>query len=388
MTARRTSVLAPALLAVLASLGLAACGGSTSDDGAADASPPPDYTDPKAGFDDAATQELVAMGYAKYFGKFTPSKVDDTEAYTLYTFDPDTKGPICMQGAPFKMSTRPGSSDDLIFYMQGGGACWTGMCQASTQTAGGPYPIGWTDGDTTRNPLGAFNLVSLGYCDGSVFSGENEVPDKDNGAPDGIRYHHGVQNLSAALDVAKRVFPNPRRIVLAGSSAGGYGTILGSAMIRLVYPKVDIFVIDDAGPGLTNPSTPSMWATIDKEWNLAPRIPAECTECKDGELTHLVAWELTHDPTLKFAQFSSYEDLVIGQGFLQMTGPDFKALLLKYTGQVHDAFPDRYERYLIAGDAHTALMAGYYDTKVNGVGLPEWTRRMLAGEAGWTDELQ
>src|SRR5690606_41424075 len=51
-------------------------------------------------------------------------------------------------------------------------------------------------------------------------------------------------------------FPSPRRIVLAGSSGGGYGTILASFLVRYVYPGVPIDVVNDAGAGIAKEGDP------------------------------------------------------------------------------------------------------------------------------------
>ncbi len=370
-----------ALIAACSSADPPAGGGSTAD------AAPPSYEDPAAGFDDAAVAELRAHGYGKYLGKFEPSATEPTDTATYFTFAPDKKGPICMQGTPFKASIRPGTTDDLLIYLQGGGACWTGTCWANTGTSGGPWPVGWTDGDLEKNPLGALPLLTVGYCDGSVFAGDGEMKDAENGAPDGVRYHHGLANLSAALDAGKRAYPSPRRIVLIGSSAGGYGTILSTAVVRLLWPHTHLFVVDDAGPGLTNPKLPAMYATMVKEWNLADRILPSCAECQKGQFLPLAGWALAHDPTLRFGLFSSYADEVVSHDFLSMTGGTFRTLLLAESGAVHDAFPTRFERYFIDGVQHTALLAGYYDVRAADVGLPEWTRRMIDGEDGWADAL-
>jgi hypothetical protein len=371
---------------------LAACSlGCGSTDSTPATTEPPNYDDPNVGFDAATVKELEDRGFAKYIGQFTPATETVTGAgdTTIYQFAPDPHGPICMQGTPFAASIRTGSSDDLLIYLQGGGACWTGLCAATLATSGAPMKFGWTDGDVDRNPLGPMNLLFVGYCDGSVFVGDGETPDKANGGPDGIRYQHGLANLTAALDVAHGKFPHPKRIVLSGSSAGGYGTIAGAAVVRLLWPHTHLYVINDAGIGLVNPSDPTMYDTVMKEWNLADHIPTSCADCNAQHgFAPLVGWELDHDPTIKAGAFSAFEDDVISGDFLKMAGPDFKALLLAETGAIHTAHPDRYQRFMIEGGTHTAMLAGYYDVKVNGVGLPAWTEQMIDDQAGWTDLLE
>lgn len=337
------------------------------------------------GFDPEAVEELAASGAGKYIGRFTPSSVQHLGSFDVYWFAADQNGPICLQGGRYGVSARDEGSDDLLIYLQPGGACWTGQCDANTVASPGIMPIGWTDGNVKENPLGGYNVVYLAYCDGSVFSGDNELADSKNGAPNGIRYQHGLENLTAGLDLAKKLFPNPKKIVLAGSSAGGYGTIMGTVVTRLEYPHNRLYVINDAGVGL---ATPTVFAAAAKDWNVLQFIPKSCTECRQGQFTPLIAWELQHDPTLKVGAFSSYEDAVIGGAYLGLSGPDFKTLLLKETGEVHDEFPSRFERFFVEGGAHTALLAGFYSVEVNGVTLPEWTSRMINDEPGWNDLLQ
>ena len=54
-----------------------------------------------------------------------------------------------------------------------------------------------------------WNQVYVPYCDGSLFSSDAQVDVDADGIVD--RYHHGLHNLSAALDVAKAEFPAPKR---------------------------------------------------------------------------------------------------------------------------------------------------------------------------------
>ena len=104
------------------------------------------------------------------------------------------------------------------------------------------------------------------YCDGSVFIGDNDVVDEafatDLAAretpviAEPIRYHRGLRNVSAGMDVAKAVFPRPKQITVAGTSAGGVGaTSFGSLLVRFAYgnkPK-KLTVFNDAGPIVSSP---------------------------------------------------------------------------------------------------------------------------------------
>ena len=340
------------------------------------------------GFDEQARSELAAVGLDRYFGEFTPDSSQDWGDHTVvYTFDPRDDGPTCIEGDSFTVSIRDLGSPDLLVYLQGGGACWGGKNACSKTSGAGIQPIGWTDNDQENNPtLSQFNVVFVGYCDGSVFSGDNLVK-ASNGAIE--RRHRGVANLSAALDLSRAMFPTPRRVVLAGSSAGGYGTILGTALTRLAYPTTPMFVINDAGLGLTNPEDPSIVDAAINEWGFGQFVPASCKGClESGQFSSVIDWGLRHDPGLKVGVFSAYEDGIIGGAFLGMKGSDYRQLMLTETDKLAAAYPHRFKRFFIEGASHTAILAGYYDVEVGGTTLLQWTDAMLNNRSAWRDLLE
>jgi hypothetical protein len=242
-------------LASLLALGSAACG---SDD-----TPPAPAPGGGSGrLAESARNELIAKGLDKYFGKATPdSEATNADGDTVYTFDPND-GPVCLKGAIFKTIVHETSSDNLMIYLQGGGACWRDFCQATETARDNVVKGGICDQDPSKNVVGDWNILYVPYCDGSVFSGDN-----DTTGPDGTPWKfHGLKNLSAAVDIGKKRFPSPKRILLAGSSAGGYGTIIGTAVVRLQYPDTELMVFNDAGLGLNNPDNPSMIEHIRADW--------------------------------------------------------------------------------------------------------------------------
>jgi hypothetical protein len=340
-----------------------------------------------AGFDPAAMDELVAVGLTKYFGQFTADDVQTYDDFDAYTFTPRDDGPTCLFGDPFRVSVRDTGSRDVLIFLQGGGACWGNKCGANAKAGIGVQPVGWTNSDPEANPaLHDFNVVFVSYCDGSVFSGDNVTHAADGSV---ARRHRGLANLSAALDIAKQRFPAPRRVVLAGTSAGAYGTIVGALVTRLAFADAAIFVINDAGVGLTNPEDDGIINAAKDEWRFAQFIPPSCVGCLESrQFTSIVHWTLDHDPGMRVGVFSAYEDGIISGLFLGMTGPEFRALMLHETGKVHDAHPGRYQRFFVEGGAHTAILAGYSDVAVRDTLLIDWTRAMLGDGGSWADVLE
>ena len=65
-----------------------------------------------------------------------------------------------------------------------------------------------------------------------------------------LRYHRGLRNVTAGIDLAKEMFPNAGRIMVAGSSAGGAGAAAFAPFLaRKAYGNnKKLTVFNDAGP--------------------------------------------------------------------------------------------------------------------------------------------
>jgi len=257
-----------AVAALLGVSALVACGGSDSENTGSSG------TGGSGHLSVGARNELIQKGVNKYFGK-TPASGQTTNAAgdTVYSFDPSS-GAVCFKGEPFKIVVHETASENLLIYLEGGGACWRDLCAAKEKASEAIGKTGICDQDASKNVVGDWNIVYVSYCDGSVFSGDN-----DTTGPDGPPWmFHGLRNLSAAIDVAKSRFPSPARILLAGSSAGGYGTLAGTGVVRLQYPETELLVFNDAGLGLSNPDNPSMLEHIKADWKFDQFVPDSCTE--------------------------------------------------------------------------------------------------------------
>jgi hypothetical protein len=344
----------------------------------------------KPGFSASAVAELTSTHVDKYMGKASLSDTTTNgDGDTVYNFNP-SDGPICYLGSQYHAVVHDAGSDNLLIFLQGGGACWETLCQANSNAETTILKSGILNQDATNNSVGSWNIVYAPYCDGSVFSGDNDMMSPDGSA---MWHFHGLANLSAVVDVAKHAFPHPKRILLAGTSGGGYGTLSGTALVGLAFPDTQIDVFNDAGLGLSNLMDPNMLATVKRDWKFDQYLPPSCSECAAVQ-TALIGWGLDANPTMHVAGFSSYGDGIIGGVFLMLQPAPFKQLLLEQTDKVHNQFPTRFERFFIDGTQHTVLltpasgMGVGYDTEVEGISVDQWTGKMLAGDKAWTDHLQ
>jgi len=330
-------------------------------------------------------QELHDLGFDEFFGKAVIKEEITEGNVSTITFDP-ASGPICLRGDDFHIFVRDKGSENLVFQLSGGGACWTGMNMCWPQ---GPPVLppasmfGILDENNPENVAKDWNVIFITYCDGSIFYGSNEVEEPDGS----IRYHHGMQNLSAGVDIAMERFPDMKKVLVFGGSAGGYGTFTGMPVMRMAYPQAELFVINDSGPGLQNPDEMDAIETRLKEWDMAHLVPPECESCEGGRahVTGIINWALENDSGLTTGMASYDQDFIIGTVFLGYPGPVFKKAMIEETDKIHAKYPDRFKRFLVPGASHV-VMGAFFTAEIDGVTYAEWTRGMIEGDdTKWRD---
>ena len=371
------------------------------------------------GLSDSAFEELEAVGVNKYLGEYTPVSSEDVgDGWTKHSFDAAAgNGPICITGTDYSVYTRKGKNPrDLLIMLQGGGACWQDAYQCTLGVEGQAPPFdrsGIWDFDNKANPFRKYSVVYMPYCDGSVFISDNEVLDEK--FPDGpIRYHRGLRNLSAGMDVAKATFPKPRKITVAGTSAGGVGaTTFAPLLVRFQYGnKVKkLTVLNDAGPIVTNPLAIDAAAARAADWAFDQFFPASCTDCNPlGQLAiPFIQWRMANDSTIREAFYSTDGDetAILFQsvnlpgspplvpfdppGVFGLTQVSYRSLFVPELGKINEQYPDRYKRFIVSGDAsHTAIQRPlFYEQDANGVLLNEWIRDFIKNKKKrWVDIVE
>ncbi len=334
--------------------------------------------------------ELEAVGVGKYLDSTSPASMDMNGDWEDYHYDPTEENAICLGGTEFQAFIRRGTSNKVVLFLEGGGACWNDeTCWVKLRAKKMSAPLfgdGVLNATAPGNPFADWNVVYVPYCDGSVFSGDNVVD-----YPDGPThtYHHGAQNLSAGVSLMRREFPNPELIVVSGSSAGGYGTFSGYGVTRVAYPETPVLVLDDCGPGIQNTARAQDMMDRNQNWRYRQFIPTSCSDC-DPQATYLAAWALERDPTLRLGLFDYLQDPIL-RSFLGF-GSDldgFANLLLDVTNDIHDRYPDRFKRFFKQGESHTILfLSGFYDLEIAGTSLVDWTTDFITDGPAWQDIVE
>lgn len=398
-------------LVLVAFIALAGCGddGSSLGNGAAGG----DGGGGAGGDRGPSFQELYDQGLTRYVGAFDPENDPEPADDGIKTFQfpvpedlsVEPRGPLCLRGTEYTVDTREGSSDELLIFLQGGGACWEEFCSAFEQTNFLSGQGGILDPELADNPVANWDVVYLPYCDGSLFAGDVDrmLPPSSlgGGSEPSMGYQRGLQNLSAALDIAVAEFPNPSRIVLTGVSGGAFGTIPALPLVRFYYPETEIVLFNDSGVGIAKEDNPDFInETLIAGWNADSLVPASCTDCtSNGHATRLIEWQLEADDDFTMSALSFSEDAVISVTFLMINPATFTASLLAETERTTLSFPSRYKRFIAAGSAHTVLLRGSsegggggiqigsLETEIDGVSVLDWFTAHLDGTAVWDDRV-
>ncbi len=355
----------------------------------------------RKGLDREAKRELVRAGVTKYVGDFSPAFATDVgQGWTKHTFDPGLDdGPICITGSPYSVFTKAQNPKKLLIMLQGGGACWQDFYNCnlfSEAQEPPPPPVGiWGEGFDTGaevlpNPIGDWSIVYMPYCDGSVFSGDNAVVDPafqafieaafglPPGAGPQIRFHRGLRNVTAGVDVARSMFRRAKTIMVAGSSAGGVGaSSFAPFLVRMAYGnRRNLMVFNDAGPVAINLLDVDGINARAADWLFGQFYPASCTDCDDimGQGTAIIKWRLDRDRSIRESFYSTDGDST-NRFFLKVPTQElYRGLIVSEHGELNAAHPDRYKRFIRSGDdSHTALQTPlFYLGDANGVPLFEW----------------
>jgi hypothetical protein len=213
----------------------------------------------------------------------------------------------------FGINPAPGS-DEMMVYLQGGGACWNlATCGIGTATN---IRRGYTAQDfnfdgtrswaifsrsETKNPFRNMNQVIVPYCTADVHAGTRTT----NYGLVTIA-HRGGLNIEAMLTRIKATYPNLRRLIVVGTSAGGFGAQLNYQRFVDALPGARIDVVADSAQ-LIHPvgSLAGEWA---RNWGLV--VPQDCSSCLDNYPDY-VGYLLRKYPAAHFGLFASLRDIVL-----------------------------------------------------------------------------
>ena len=359
----RSSFRIGAIFAVAGLLPLASCGGDDSASSADTA---------------VSSTEAVASTEVPVVETIVPEPTDAPVTTPTWETVDAPSDCMCADGSAFHSYLREASPTKVLFYLEGGGACFSGdMCKPGSGTYSETIsPIskledspGIFDFANPENPFADYSVVYVPYCTGDVHAG-NITKDYGNGV---VTQHKGFVNASNALDTMIKRFPDTTQLVVAGSSAGSFPTPVFAGMAGDQLPNADLKVFADSSGAVPDAMgfVIGNWGTLETlpDW---PEIEGLTVDQFTPAYTFIKAAE--HNPKIRFARHDFAFDSVLSS-FARMAGlsPDDLVSVMRTNESKVEATGVNVANWISPGDDHTiAVRDEFYTEEMNGVRFVDW----------------
>ena len=368
-----------------------------------------------------------------------PKGVPDDNDWS-YVSMPST---TCRDGSPAGYFYRKGTENNLLIYLNGGGACADKFfCNLNPTNVNYDFPIeslihglpelltgiegaenlalrgkqkapeeGIFKRADASNPVAKWSMIYIPYCTGDIHSGTRK--DVTIEGIEGVQQFTGRLNYEKMLDSFGPTFKDSNTVLLTGSSAGGFGTLFNADYTQEWFKKrgnAKLYAISDSGVPFQDSF---MAACLQKRWRdtwgLDAILPKDCTDCFNSDGGGLVKgygnW-LFH---------KKYKDRMMG-GFISSVGDEIIRAFYapgenectvdpqgntieqsitnggaysvdKFTMGLQDVLTNVTKRgtvgfYTLAGGKHMHLWRAEYSMKNdNELSIAEWIAKILKDEA-------
>ncbi|WP_251038558.1 pectinacetylesterase family protein [Paenibacillus albidus] len=185
-------------------------------------------------------------------------------------------------GSEYHLLTQKGQSRNWMIFFSGGGASWDAASAAQPikvmnvlrgRDAGNYFaniPVyllallnGITVTDHPENPFKDWNVVYIPYSTGDFHTGNRSASYlKEDGSPF-IMHYKGRSNVQHSLEWIYANVDQPEKLLIAGESAGGFGSAFWAGEIAGHYEDAEIYQYSDSS-FLYSGKWPDI---VDQEWN-------------------------------------------------------------------------------------------------------------------------
>jgi len=299
----------------------------------------------------------------------------------------------CNDNSTTGIGVNLGTSSDLVIYFAGGGACYDSLTCETLQTAtSGPFgstQLAQTasgfggsifDRNLSGNPLATANFVYVPYCTGDEHGGNNTATYSTNSGS--VQYHHvGRANFAEDLTRLTLLFAAPTKVIVVGSSTGGYGALFNYDSIRKNWLTVASYLIDDSGSPLEANVTPaSVWALQFSNWNIGALLNPICS-CQSAWSPALAAIAAKY-PSDRMSLLSFEQDSVL-PSYYQISESQFTTALNALVTDVI-APTSNVKYYFVSGSGHVLVFNPASHTQ--GVNLVTWLGQQVGNSGAWSSQ--
>ena len=294
---------------------------------------------------------------------------------------------MCADGAPYNFFERPADPAKVVFFLEGGGACFTPESCAFTDEPTTLYDwnIGADDDPATmsgifdlaneENPFADYSMVFVPYCTGDVHLGNSSHPY----SADLTVEHRGWANGNAAVSYLAEHYADAEQIVVVGESAGSIAAAPYAATIGDTLPDAQITVFADGSGGYPDNGTLSvgmeaLWGFVRPDW-------AGDVAIEEWTVPGMVEEAVTHNPDIVLSRFDYAYDGVQSY-FLTLLDIDEPLLpVVDANEAMIEAAGVNQFSFTAPGTEHTLVRTPvFYEMELNGVRLVDWVTSIVNGD--------
>ena len=305
---------------------------------------------------------------------------------------PGTEDCVCADGSDYIFWVREADSTKVVFYLEGGGACWSAESCSFTDGTYDPDVDpndpredpdnfgGIFNFDNPLNPLRDHSFVFVPYCSGDGHLG-NAVTDYGDGM---VVRHNGFVNANTALAEAVERFGGATEVVVAGTSAGSAAAPLYGGLAADAFGDASIAVLADASGAY--PSVPGVNAAFNALYGADTVLPDwpvnEGLTAEDWGPQALFIQAGLHAPRIRFGRYDNAFDST-QEFYAALVGYDATRIdeLMALNEANIEAAGVNQASYTAPGQRHGILYSDrMYYLEVEGVAFLDWLTRFLEGE--------
>jgi Pectinacetylesterase len=297
----------------------------------------------------------------------------------------------CADGSSFAFWVREADPTKVVFYLDGGGACWDATSCAFTSAESTTYDWNLAGEDPAQeggifdlsnpdNPFAAYTFVFVPYCTGDVHLGDitREY------SPELTVEHNGFVNGTTALAYVTENYPDADQVVVVGLSAGSAAAPVYAGLVSDALPDAHVAVLADSSGAY--PDDPALNVEILGQWGTFETMPdwevnAGLT-AREWSIPRFWIQAGVHDPDIVLARFDHAYDEVQTL-FMELAGLDPSNLVASIDANeaaIEDAGVLQHS-YTAPGHNHGIVVGDeFYEMEVNGVTLVDWVEAVLTGE--------
>jgi Pectinacetylesterase len=301
----------------------------------------------------------------------------------------------CADGSEFGFWERRVNPTKVVFFLDGGGACFDAeTCAFTGLGAGGEETYDWRITDDPADEDGIFNLARADnpFRNYSFFyvpscTGDAHLGDVTRKYSSQLTVEHkGFVNGTAALSHLAENYPDAAQVVVVGKTVGSVAAPVYGGLVADLLPDAQVTVF--GGQSGSIPDDPELNARFFGElWRAYDNMPDwgvnEGLTARDWGAPRFWIQAGLHDPEIVFARFDYAYDESAARGAASMGRDPSKLLAVIDANEaaIEKAGVDLHS-YTAPGDGHGIFeYPKFYELEVNGVKLVDWVTRLIEGES-------